>query len=161
MNIRTLAVNGVLAALYIAVTMIVQPIAFSNIQFRIPEIFNHLIVFNKKYIYGIVIGVFISNLFFSTLGAYDLIFGVGQSFLALTITIITGRFVRNIWARMTINTIVFTFTMFLIAIELNIALKFPFWITWATTAVGEFIVMAIGAPIIYALNKRIHFSKLI
>ena len=28
-------------------------------------------------------------------------------------------------------------------------------------AVGEFVVMAIGAPIIYSLNKRINFSKLI
>src|SRR4051794_13281297 len=104
MNIRTLAVNGVLAALYIAVTMIVQPIAFSNIQFRVPEIFNHLIVYNKKYFFGIVIGVFLSNLFFSPILAYDLVFGVGQSILALAITIILSKFVRNIWARMTINT---------------------------------------------------------
>jgi uncharacterized membrane protein len=161
MNIKTLAVNGVLAALYIAVTMIVQPIAFSNIQFRLPEMFNHLIVYNKKYLFGIVIGVFLSNLFFSPIVAYDLVFGVGQSILALTITIIISRFVRNIWARMAINTIVFTFTMFLIALELNIAAKAPFLITWAVTAAGEFVVMAIGAPIIYALNKRINFEKLI
>jgi uncharacterized membrane protein len=161
MNIRTLAVNGVLAALYIAVTMIVQPIAFSNIQFRIPEMFNHLIVFNKKYIYGIVIGVFLSNLLYSQLLAYDLVFGVGHSILSLTITILICKFIHNIWARMFINTFVFTFMMFIIAMELNIALKFPFWITWATTAIGEFLVMAIGAPIIYALNKRLHFSKIV
>lgn len=161
MNIRTLAVNGVLAALYIAVTMIVQPIAFSNIQFRVPEMFNHLIVFNKKYFLGIVVGVFLSNLFFSQLLAYDLIFGVGHSILSLTITILISRLIHNIWARMIINTFVFTFMIFLIALELNLAFKFPFLITWATTALGEFVVMAIGAPIIYALNKRINFSKLI
>ena len=161
MNIRTLAVNGVLAALYIAVTMIVQPIAFSNIQFRVPEMFNHLIVFNKKYFFGIVIGVFLSNLFFSQLLAYDLVFGVGHSILSLTITILICRFIHNIWARMIINTLVFSIMMFIIAIELNLAFGFPFLITWATTAVGELVVMAIGAPIIYALNKRINFSKLI
>ncbi|HEY4552695.1 MAG TPA: QueT transporter family protein, partial [Bacillaceae bacterium] len=72
MNIRTLAVNGILAALYIAVTMLIQPFGFTNIQFRVSEIFNHLVVFNKKYIYGIVIGVFLSNLLFSSLGVYDL-----------------------------------------------------------------------------------------
>lgn len=161
MNIRTLAVNGVLAALYIAVTMIVQPIAFSNIQFRVPEILNHLIVFNKKYFFGIVIGVFLSNLFFSQLLAYDLVFGVGHSILSLTITILICRFIHNIWARMIINTLVFTFMMFIIAFQLNLAFQFPFWITWATTAIGEFVVMAIGAPIMYSLNKRIRFSKLI
>ena len=161
MNIRTLAVNAVLAALYIAVTMIVQPIAFSNIQFRIPEMFNHLIVYNKKYFIGIVIGVFLSNLFFSPIVAYDLVFGVGQSILALTIMITISRFVHNIRTRMAINIVVFTFTMFLIALELNIAAKAPFLITWAATAAGEFVVMLVGAPIIHALNKRINFSKLI
>ena len=72
MNIRTLAVNGVLAALYIAVTMIIQPFASRISNFDVPEMFNHLIVFNKKYFIGIVIGVFFSNLFFSSLGVYDL-----------------------------------------------------------------------------------------
>ena len=67
MKVRTITLNGIVAALYIAITAIIQPIAFSNIQFRIPEIFNHLIVINKKYFFGIVIGVFLSNLFFSSL----------------------------------------------------------------------------------------------
>ncbi|WP_455675860.1 QueT transporter family protein [Pradoshia sp.] len=161
MNIRTLAVNGVLAALYIAVTMLIQPFGFTNVQFRVSEMFNHLIVFNKKYFIGIVIGVFFSNLFFSSLGGYDLIFGVGQSVLALSMTILVSRFIKNMWGRMIVNTIVFTATMFLIAIELNIVLGFPFWWTYLTTAVGEFVVMAIGMPIMNALNKRIDFKNLI
>ncbi|WP_455663290.1 QueT transporter family protein [Pradoshia sp.] len=161
MNIRTLAVNGVLAALYIAVTMLIQPFGFTNVQFRVSEMFNHLIVFNKRYFIGIVIGVFFSNLFFSSLGGYDLIFGVGQSVLALSMTILVSRFIKNMWGRMIVNTIVFTATMFLIAIELNIVLGFPFWWTYLTTAVGEFVVMAIGMPIMNALNKRIDFKNLI
>ena len=161
MNIRTLAVNGVLAALYIAVTMIIQPFGFTNIQFRVSEMFNHLVVFNKKYFIGIVIGVFFSNLFFSSLGVYDLLFGVGQSVLALSMTILIARFVKNIWARMIVNTIVFTATMFIIAVELSIVLGVPFWFTYLTTAFGEFVVMAIGMPIMHALNKRIDFKNLI
>lgn len=65
MNIRTLVGNGILAALYIAVSMLIQPFGFTNVQFRISEMFNHLVVFNKKAIYGIVLGVFLTNLFFS------------------------------------------------------------------------------------------------
>ena len=60
MNIKTLAVNGIVAALYIAITFVVQPFGFTNVQFRVSEMFNHLIVFNKKYIYGIVLGVLLS-----------------------------------------------------------------------------------------------------
>lgn len=160
MNVKTLAVNGILAALYLAVTMLIQPFAFGQLQFRIAEMFNHLVVFNKKYVFGIVTGVLIANLF-SPLGAYDMIFGVGQSVLALSITIFSARYIKSTKIRLVINTLVFTVTMFLIAIELSIVLNLPFWFTWLTTAIGEFVVLAIGAPLIYALNKRIQFKNLI
>ncbi len=67
MNIRTLVGNGILAALYIAVSMLIQPFGFTNVQFRISEMFNHLVVFNKKAIYGIVLGVFFNESLFSHL----------------------------------------------------------------------------------------------
>ncbi len=130
MNIRTLCVNGLLAAMYIAVSMLIQPFGFTNIQFRISEMFNHLIVFNKKYVYGIVLGVFLTNLFFSPMVAYDLVFGVGQSVLSLLITIFSMRYIKNMWARMLVNTLVFTFTMFIIAFELHLAFDLPFFFTW-------------------------------
>ncbi|MHC0035426.1 QueT transporter family protein [Pseudoneobacillus sp. C159] len=161
MNIKTLVGNGIVAALYIAVSFLIQPLAFSQVQFRISEMFNHLVVFNKKYIYGIVLGVFLTNLFFSPMKAYDLIFGVGQSIIALLITIVCCKYIANIWWRMIVNTLVFTFTMFLIAIELHLAFGVPFYMGWLTTAIGEFVVMIIGAPIIYALNKRIQLEKMV
>ncbi|GER66007.1 membrane protein [Weizmannia acidilactici] len=161
MKLRTLAVNGILAALYIAVTFFIQPFGFTNVQFRISEMFNHLVVFNKKYMIGIVLGVFLANLFFSPMVAYDLIFGTGQSIIALLITIFSTSFIKGIWARMMFNTAVFTVTMFMIAWELNLAFHYPFFLTWLATAAGEFAVMLVGAPIMYAINKRVRFEKLI
>ncbi|MDE3840906.1 hypothetical protein C0966_16675 [Bacillus methanolicus] len=161
MNIKTLVGNGILAALYIAVSMLIQPFGFTQIQFRVSEIFNHLVVFNKKYIYGMVLGVFLTNLLFSPMVAYDLVFGVGQTVISLLITIFSARFIKGVWARMAFNTLVFTFTMFLIALELHLAFGLPFLYTWLTTAIGEFVVMIVGAPIMYALNKRVNFEKLI
>ena len=158
-KVQEIVVNGIVAALYIAVSALIQPFGFTQVQFRVSEMFNHLIVFNKKYLYGIILGVFLTNLFFSPMKAYDLIFGVGQSLLALTITIVSARFIQGIWKRMIINTIVFTFTMFLIALELHLAFDLPFMFTWLTTAAGELAVMAIGMPIMYILNKRVKFDK--
>ncbi|CAM3981617.1 QueT transporter family protein [Geobacillus sp. FSL K6-0789] len=155
MNVRTMATNGLIAAVYIAVTAFIQPFGFTNIQFRVSEMLNHLVVFRRTYAVGIVLGVFLANLFFSPIVAYDLVFGVGQSVLALLITIVSMRYVENIWARMAINTLSFTVTMAIIAFELKLALGFPFWLTWLTTAIGEFVVMAIGAPIMYAVGRRI------
>lgn len=159
-KVREIVVNGIIAALYIAVSALIQPFGFTQVQFRVSEMFNHLIVFNKKYLYGIILGVFLTNLFFSPMKAYDLIFGVGQSLIALAITILSARFIKGIWARMIVNTLVFTFTMFLIAIELHLAFNLPFLFTWLTTAVGEFVVMAVGMPVMYFINKRVHFDKI-
>lgn len=161
MSSKSIVTNGVLAALYIAVSALIQPFSFTQFQFRVPEMFNHLIVFNKKYLYGIILGVFLTNLFFSPLKEFDLIFGVGQSLIALLITIAVSHFVKGMWARMIVNTIVFTFTMFFIALELHLASHVPFLITWLTTAIGELVVMAIGMPVIYLINKQAHFEKMI
>jgi uncharacterized membrane protein len=91
---------------------------------------------------------------------YDLIFGVGQSLIALLITISVSHFVKGMWARMIVNTPVFTVTMFFIALELNLAFHLPFLFTWLTTAIGEFAVMAVGMLVISAI-KRVHFEKMV
>lgn len=161
MKVKTLVTNGLVAALYIAVSMLIQPFGFTNIQFRLSELFNHLIVFDKKYFVGIILGVLLANLFLSPLGIYDLLFGVGMSAISLLMTMGVSRFLKNTWRRMTLNTIIFSFNMWIIAFMLWLALGLPFLFTWVTTAVSELVVMAIGMPIIYALHKRMKFDKLV
>lgn len=160
MKTKTIAVTGVIAALYVAVSLLVAPFAFGAVQFRIAEMFNHLIVFNKKYLFGIVLGVFITNLF-SPMAAYDLTFGVAHSIITLSLTILATKFVKGNLARMIINTLLFTFTMCIIALELMLAFDLPFLYTWLTVAAGEFAVLAVGIPIMLALNKRLNFKALI
>ena len=163
MKIRTMATSGIIAALYVAVSLLVAPFSFGAFQFRISEMFNHLIVFNKKYFFGIVIGVFITNLF-SPWGLYDLTFGVGHSIITLSLSILLGKFVKNQLWHMILNTILFTFTMFIIAIELHLVLDIAnslFYYTWYTVALGEFVVMAVGIPLMLALNKRLKFKELL
>ncbi|TMN23240.1 QueT transporter family protein [Lentibacillus cibarius] len=159
MNTKTLAANALVAAAYVAVSLVAAPIAFSNIQFRIPEIFNHLVVFNKKYFFGIVLGVLLTNLFSPT-GVYDLVFGVAHSAVSLGIVILVGKFIKHTWTLLVINTMVFTFNMFIIAFELYLALDLPFFLTWLTTALGELGIMAVGMPIMYVLNKKLNFHQL-
>ncbi len=161
MKVKFLATSAIIAALYIAITMLVAPISFGQVQFRIAEIFNHLIAFNPRYMVGVVLGVFISNFLFSSVGPIDLIFGVGHTIITLGIFILICKYVKNVWARLIINTFLFTFTMFIIAFQLNLVLEFPFWETWLFVGLGEFGVLAIGAPIMYFLNKRLNFKNLI
>ena len=161
MKVKFMATSAIIAALYIVVTLVFSAISFGQVQFRIAEIFNHLVAFNPRYFVGVVLGVLISNALFSTIGVMDIIFGVGHSMITLGLLILICKFVKNIWARLIINSFLFTATMFIIAIELNIVLDFPFWITWLYCAVGEFIVLAVGVPIMYLLNSRLNFKNLI
>ncbi|MBC1637843.1 QueT transporter family protein [Listeria welshimeri] len=161
MKMKILTVNAIIAALYVVIGMVVAPISFMALQFRLPEIFNHLIVFNKKYFWGIIIGVFIMNLFFSGLGWIDLVFGVGQSVISLLIMIGISKYVKGIIPRMIINTILFSITMVFIAWELFLALDYPFLETWLFASASELIVMGIGIPLMYILNKRLNFRKMI
>lgn len=162
MNGRTLVINGLVAALYFVVTAVVAPFGFLNIQFRLSELFNHLVVFNKRYFYGIVIGVVIANLVFSPTKA-DLIFGVSHTVISLAITIYLGRFVKNKIALMAINSFVFSFNMFIIAYMLKIfvGLTDGFIFLWFTLGLSEFITMSVAIVLVYLLNKRIDFKQLV
>lgn len=160
MKVKFLATSAMIAALYIAVTLVFSAISFGQVQFRIAEIFNHLIAFNPRYFIGVVLGVLISNALFSTIGPIDVLFGVGHTILTLGLLILICKFVKNNWARLIINTFLFSTTMCIIAWELNLVLALPFWETWLFCAIGEFVVLAIGTPIMYLLNKRLHFQKL-
>lgn len=160
MKIKFLSTSGIIAALYIVVSLLIAPFSFGAIQLRIGEMLNHLIVFNKKYIYAIVIGVFITNLF-SPNGPLDLVFGVSQTLISLALTILSAKYIKSIIKRMIFNTAVFTFMMWLIAWELNILFDLPFGYTWLTVAIGEAIVMTIGIPIMLVLNKRLNFNKML
>lgn len=159
MKMKTLTVNGIIAALYFAVAMALPFLAFGAIQFRIAEMFNHLIVFNKRYIFGILAGVFITNLF-SPLGVYDLVFGLGHSAISLFLVIVLAPKLKTLTQKMILNSVVFTLTTFIIAYELLLVLELPFFYTWLTVAAGELTVLLIGIPVFIALNKRLKFSKM-
>lgn len=157
-RLRVVAANGIIMALYVAVTVLVSPVASGAIQFRISEGLNHLVVFNRKLMWGVVGGVVVYNMFFG-MGILDVVFGGFGSFLALGATALVYKKIPNVFVRLAFNTIVFPLSMFLIAIMLNITLALPFWPTFATTALSEFIVMTITAPVMYIINRAVRFDK--
>lgn len=162
MKVKTLAVNGLIAALYFVVTAFIAPFGFTMVQFRLSEAFNHLIVFNKRYFFGIILGVFLANLTFSPTKV-DIFFGVAHTAISLLITIYIARFVKNKLILMGINTIVFSFNMFIIAYMIKVfaGAEEVFMLLWAVLGVEEFITMGVSIILIYFLNKRLNFKDLV
>ena len=162
MKAKGLAINALIAALYFVVTAFVAPFGFTMIQFRLSEAFNHLIIYNKRYFFGIVLGVFLANLFLSPTKV-DIVFGVGHTAISLLITMYIARFVKNKLMLMGINTVVFSFNMFIIAFMLKVFADAGevFAFLWLILASEEFITMGISIFLIYFLNKRLHFEKIV
>ncbi|WP_159722131.1 QueT transporter family protein [Enterococcus sp. CSURQ0835] len=150
--------NGVIMALYLALTILVSPVASGPIQFRISESLNHLVVFNRNYLWGIFGGVVIYNLIFG-MGWLDVVFGGSQTLIALALTALLENKINNIKVRMGINVFFFTISMALIAWMLHLTAELPFWPTYGWTAVSEAIIMSLSAPVMYYLNKRLHFAE--
>lgn len=158
MKTKDWIVNALVAAIYVAVTFAGAGFAFGAVQFRVSEVLNHLAVFDKKYIIGIVAGVVLSNLFFSPMAAYDIVFGVAHSLISLLAMRFLTRNTENETKKMWGNVLMFAFFSFFVAIELYL-LGLPFWFSWFTVALGEVVVMALGIPLMKWLNERVDFKK--
>lgn len=154
-RVHLLAINALVAALYLALFLVAP--SSGAIQFRISESLNHLVVFNKRLRWGVMIGVILANFMFG-LGILDILFGGGQTILALTITAFLSKFIKNKKWLLFWNSIIFVATMFLIAILLVITAQLPFWATYGTLALSEAIIMALSAPVMYWIDKKLHFA---
>lgn len=158
MSTKTKAVtlNAFIAALYVVLCFIGP--ASGAIQFRVSEALNHVVVFNRKLLWGVFLGCIIFNQFFGY-GITDTLFGGGQTLLALLLTASIQNVVKNVKVRLVLNSLFFTASMFLIAIMLNLTAQAPFWPTYGTLALSEAIIMGISAPVMYFVNEKVHFEK--
>lgn len=86
-----LAEGGLIAAMYCALTVAVQPAAFGPVQFRVSELLTILPAFTPSAIPGLAVGCFLSNLFglstgANVAGAWDLLFGTLATLAAAFLT---------------------------------------------------------------------------
>lgn len=156
---KFLVLNGLIAAMYLALSL-VSPFSQGAIQLRISESLNHLVVFNKKFRWGVVGGVVLYNLLFAELGWVDVLFGGGQTLLALSLTVLISRVVSDLKVRLILNTVFFTVSMGLIALMLHLYLGLPFWLTYGTTALSEFIMLGLSAPVMHYVGKTLKLTSL-
>ena len=115
-GVKVIAANAIIMGLYVVLSLVL-PFSSGAIQFRLSESLNHLVVFNRKLLWGVFGGVIIYNLFFG-FGILDVVFGGGQTLLALLLTASLHKIVPNMKARLALNVLFFTASMFMIALML-------------------------------------------
>lgn len=158
MSTREIVLSAIIAALYVAITFVFSAISYGPVQFRIAEMLNCLIIYDKRYIWGITLGVLISNLQ-STLGIIDITWGTLTTVITLTVVYFMTKKITDRRVQLAICVLITTVLMgFLVALGLTYVLKSPFLYTWLTVSLGELVVMLAGAFVIYFLGNTINLS---
>ncbi len=151
------AKSGIIAALYVMLTMIFYPISYAGMQVRIAEALSVLPLFYGEAILGLTVGCLISNLIGSN-GIMDVVFGTLATFIASNLTYIIGKkkkgklgFLLGGIPPVCVNAVIVPFT-FLLTLS---KLKELYFISCLQVFCGQALaVYLIGAPFYFALRKR-------
>lgn len=155
---KSVAKIGVLAALYVILTVVVSPFSYGAVQIRLSEMFNHMINFNKRYIWALILGCVLANMN-SPLGIVDMFFGVLGTVLSSFSIYFIGRRIDNLYGKLVVSTVAPMICNFTVALELHLFNNMPLFATWGTIAIGELISCLLGAFLVIAINKRIDLTK--
>ncbi len=153
MKLKNLLVNAMIACLYVVFTLAISPLSYGGVQMRFSEIMVFLAFYNRKYIPGLVIGCFLSNIP-SPIGIMDMIFGTISTLLVcFAMNYLKNRYVAGIAGGV--------ITGIIIGLELHFVLDLPLIINVLQVFAGEAVVLVVGAVLFGILEKNKRFSELI
>lgn len=151
---KSIAFYGIVAAVYVVLTVSLGFMSYGGIQFRIAEALTLLCFYKKDYIIPLTLGCAIANLF-SPMWQFDLPFGTLATLISLLLIIKCKNIYIASLMPVVINAIV-------VAIELNIAFKLPLWLSMIQVAAGEFVCVSILGIILFkTIEKNKKIMKLI
>ena len=150
--------GAIIAAFYAAATIIISPISYGPVQFRISEALTVLSVFTPAAVPGLTIGCILANLA-SPYGVWDIIFGS----LATLLASLTARKLRHIKFRgLPLISIIMPVIFNALIIGAEIAFLTPgsgsklavFALSALEVGAGELVVCLLGGiPLYYATQK--------
>lgn len=169
-NTLEIVKSAIVIALYMVLTLLVAPIAYGPVQFRISEMLNYLGLYNRRYMYAVTLGVFLAN--FYQYGAIDMIVGSLTTLASMYVSHWLGdwlvqlnekhHFFKHdpILLKYISMAIVFAIGCITIAIMLLlVGAEAAFWPVYASLFISELVVMLIGIPIMYTISKRVDFQS--
>lgn len=132
---RTWINVALVAAIYVVLTLVLAPLSYGAIQFRISEMLMILVLYNPIYSISLVVGCLIAN-FASPMALLDVGFGTPATLISVIIMI----FIKNKTLASLVPSIA---NGLIIALELKIAYDLPFWLSMVEVFIGEFVVVSI------------------
>ena len=157
-KILHLVYGAIIAALYAAATVLISPISYGAIQFRLSEALTVLSVFTPAAIPGLTVGCVLANIA-SPYGIWDILFGSAATLLA----VLTARKLRHITFKgLPLLSVIMPVIFNAIIIGAEIAILTPadstkftmFAVSALQVGAGELAVCLLGGiPLYFAVRK--------
>lgn len=147
---KIISINAVIAAIYASLTLLLIPLSFGPVQLRVAEALTILPALMPFTMWGVAIGCFISNIFYSPLGIYDVIFG---TLITLLAAFLTSK-LKNMFLAPLPPVLLNAF--FLPLIWYLSAGESAYWLNVLTVLIGQTLVLyAVGIPLYLLMKKSI------
>lgn len=145
---KTMIRGGFIAAIYVILVWVLQPVSFSFVQFRAAEALTLLPMLMPEAIGGLYVGVLLAN-FLGGLGPWDVF---GGSLVTLLAAYLTWRFRTKPWIAYASPIIL---NAFLISLYLKFIYQLPYWLMVISIGLSEaVVVLALGIPLVRFLAKN-------
>ena len=148
---RSLCTSAVIAALYAALTLLLAPISYGNLQCRISEAMTLLPMVMPAAIPGLFVGCLLANLL-GGVTVWDIVFGS----LATLIAAVGTYSLRNKPILAALCPVLSNGVI--VGAVLSFVWGLPLWLTMLEVAVGEVGAVIIGFVLLAAL-KRVDLSR--
>ena len=162
LNTRQIALNGIVAGLYAAITILTASFAYGNIQFRISEALMMLLLFEPSLTVGLTLGCLIANIFSTvSISVLDMVVGTSATLLAC---LLTTR-IKKPWLAplptILVNAVMVGAMLSCLYMPTE---RFLYGLTMfgAQVGFGEAVVLyVLGVPLYYAMKKTNFIEKLL
>ena len=156
---KKIALSGIIAGLYVILSLITLPIASGAIQFRVSEGLTLLPLFFIEAVPGLFIGCVLSNLITGCM-ALDVILGGFITLLASILTYLLGKLIKNRVGQIAIGGIfpvlLNAFLLPLIWLLCYGASEYVYYLQVVFLLISQSVsVYLIGTPIYFLVNKLI------
>ena len=166
-SVKTITRMSIIAALYAVLTMVLAPISYGPVQFRISEVMTILPFFFPQTTVGLVIGCALANLL-SMYGIPDVVFGSLATLLSSLIMALLGKLGRDklpFKVLACLQPVIFNAVFVGALIAYATASEGAFWAAFALNAfqvgIGELAVLfVIGLPAMIYFPKTSLYSRL-
>lgn len=145
---RRVAVAGVVGALYVVLSLLVVPLAYGPLQFRLGEVLKPLVIKYPATIPAFAIGVGIVNLFSPQAGGLELILMPVVNLIGGTLCWFVARRIGGVVGTYIASLIFALIIAAGVATVLHFAAGLPYLIAFGSVAVSEVVLLLLGNAVL-------------